>query len=219
MPRPGKQARKAEGRQAGCQGRAKAELHKKSAKVEKLTKAQLAAKAKEEKLKAKAAAAKADPKKAAAAPVVPPPKPGSKIAPKKPGENETPGDADSPLLDMSDVGVRKMIAKAKARGYVTYDELNKVLPSDKTSSEQIEDTMAMLKRWASMSSKAKRPRKAREGGALVAEARKRWPPRPSPANNMTAPTIRCAWLRDGLGRVFIARGESPSPSASRPAAS
>ncbi|HEY0106112.1 MAG TPA: RNA polymerase sigma factor region1.1 domain-containing protein, partial [Rhizomicrobium sp.] len=61
----------------------------------------------------------------------------------KPGE-ETPGDADSPLLDMSDVGVRKMIAKAKTRGYVTYDELNKVLPSDKVSSEQIEDTMSML---------------------------------------------------------------------------
>ena len=61
----------------------------------------------------------------------------------KPGE-ETPGDADSPLLDMSDVGVRKMIAKAKTRGYVTYDELNKVLPSDKVSSEQIEDTMSLL---------------------------------------------------------------------------
>src|SRR5215472_14165717 len=63
---------------------------------------------------------------------------------KKPGEGETPGDADSPLLDMSDVGVRKMIARAKQRGYVTYDELNKVLPSDKVSSEQIEDTMSML---------------------------------------------------------------------------
>ena len=74
-------------------------------------------------------------------------KPGAKLPPAKgakPGENETPGDADSPLLDMSDVGVRKMIARAKARGYVTYDELNKVLPSDKTSSEQIEDTMSML---------------------------------------------------------------------------
>ncbi|TAM96601.1 MAG: sigma-70 family RNA polymerase sigma factor, partial [Rhizobiaceae bacterium] len=45
---------------------------------------------------------------------------------------------------MSDVGVRKMIARAKTRGYVTYDELNKVLPSDKVSSEQIEDTMSML---------------------------------------------------------------------------
>src|SRR6202012_2641559 len=71
-------------------------------------------------------------------------KPVAKMVAKKPGENETPGDADSPLLDMSDVGVRKMIARAKQRGYVTYDELNKVLPSDKTSSEQIEDTMAML---------------------------------------------------------------------------
>ena len=62
----------------------------------------------------------------------------------KPGEAEPPGDADSPLLDMSDVGVRKMIAKAKTRGYVTYDELNKVMPSEKVSSEQIEDTMSML---------------------------------------------------------------------------
>jgi len=63
----------------------------------------------------------------------------------KPGEGEPPpGDADSPLLDMSDVGVRKMITRAKQRGYVTYDELNKVLPSEKVSSEQIEDTMSML---------------------------------------------------------------------------
>src|SRR5690606_20329195 len=106
----------------------------------KLTKAQIAAKAKEEAKLAKAKG-KVDPK---AAQAVMSPTKSSKIAPKKPGENEAPGDADSPLLDMSDVGVRKMIAKAKTRGYVTYDVLNKVLPSDKTSSEQIEDTMAML---------------------------------------------------------------------------
>ncbi len=62
----------------------------------------------------------------------------------KPGEDSPPGDADSPLLDMSDVGVRKMITRAKTRGYVTYDELNKVMPSEKVSSEQIEDTMSML---------------------------------------------------------------------------
>jgi RNA polymerase primary sigma factor len=66
----------------------------------------------------------------------------------KPGEGADPNaqreDADSPLLDLSDVAVRKMIQKAKARGYVTYDELNKVLPSEKVSSEQIEDTMSML---------------------------------------------------------------------------
>jgi RNA polymerase primary sigma factor len=64
----------------------------------------------------------------------------------KKGEGTPPqaGDGDSPLLDMSDALVRKMVTKAKARGYVTYDELNRVLPSDKVSSEQIEDTMSML---------------------------------------------------------------------------
>ena len=141
----------------------------KPAKVEKLTKAQLAQLAKEEKAKAKAAAklAKADPKKGDATAVMPQAKPGSKIAPKKPGENETPGDADSPLLDMSDVGVRKMIAKAKARGYVTYDELNKVLPSDKTSSEQIEDTMAMLNEMGINVIESEEAEEGEEGGALV----------------------------------------------------
>ena len=53
-------------------------------------------------------------------------------------------ESDAPLLDLSDAAVRKMITRAKQRGYVTYDELNRVLPSDKVSSEQIEDTMAML---------------------------------------------------------------------------
>lgn len=52
--------------------------------------------------------------------------------------------ADSPLLDMSDSGVKKMIAAAKKRGYVTYDELNEVVPSDEVSSEKIEDIMSML---------------------------------------------------------------------------
>lgn len=53
-------------------------------------------------------------------------------------------ESDAPLLDLSDAAVRKMITRAKQRGYVTYDELNRVLPSDKVSSEQIEDTMSML---------------------------------------------------------------------------
>ncbi len=51
---------------------------------------------------------------------------------------------DSPLLDLSDQAVKKFLKTAKARGYVTYDELNAVLPSEEVSSEQIEDTMAML---------------------------------------------------------------------------
>ncbi|MCT8997202.1 RNA polymerase sigma factor RpoD [Chelativorans intermedius] len=52
--------------------------------------------------------------------------------------------ADGPLLDLSDDAVKKMIKAAKKRGYVTMDELNAVLPSGEVSSEQIEDTMAML---------------------------------------------------------------------------
>ena len=51
---------------------------------------------------------------------------------------------DGPLLDMSDAAVKKMIKAAKSRGFVTYDELNKVLPSEEFSSEQIEDTLSML---------------------------------------------------------------------------
>ena len=54
---------------------------------------------------------------------------------------ETP---DGPVLDMSDAAVKKLIKTAKARGFVTYDELNEVLPSEEVSSEQIEDTMSML---------------------------------------------------------------------------
>jgi len=51
---------------------------------------------------------------------------------------------DSPLLDLSDAAVKKFIKTAKARGYVTYDELNAVFPSVELSSEQIEDTLSML---------------------------------------------------------------------------
>src|ERR1700675_998763 len=58
-------------------------------------------------------------------------------------EKESP-DAPSPLLDLSDAAVKKMIKQAKKRGFVTFDQLNEVLPSDTTSPEQIEDIMSML---------------------------------------------------------------------------
>ena len=47
-------------------------------------------------------------------------------------------------LDMSQTAVKKMIAEARERGYITYDQLNNVLPPDQVSSEQIEDVMSML---------------------------------------------------------------------------
>jgi len=53
-------------------------------------------------------------------------------------------DAPSPLLDLTDAAVKKMIKQAKKRGFVTLDQLNEVLPPDSTSTEQIEDIMSML---------------------------------------------------------------------------
>jgi RNA polymerase primary sigma factor len=71
----------------------------------------------------------------------------SATAPKPDEQGGAPAETqerDSPLLDLSDQSVKKLLKTAKARGYVTYDELNSVLPSEEVSSEQIEDTMAML---------------------------------------------------------------------------
>ena len=49
---------------------------------------------------------------------------------------------DGPLIDTSDRTVKSWIRLGKKRGYITYDELNEILPSDEVSSEQIEDIMA-----------------------------------------------------------------------------
>ncbi|MEL6197387.1 MAG: RNA polymerase sigma factor RpoD, partial [Pseudomonadota bacterium] len=65
------------------------------------------------------------------------------MAPKDDDQSEQ-QEGDATLLDMSQADVKKMIAKAKAKGFITYDELNRVLPSDQFSSEQIEDVMSML---------------------------------------------------------------------------
>ncbi len=51
---------------------------------------------------------------------------------------------DAPLLDNLNAAVKKMIAEGKEKGFVTYDNLNKALPPEQVSSEQIEDTMTML---------------------------------------------------------------------------
>ncbi len=68
----------------------------------------------------------------------------AKKAAAKKQQPETTEPADGPILDLTDADVKKLIKSAKSRGYVTYDELNKVLPSEEVSSEQIEDIMAQL---------------------------------------------------------------------------
>src|SRR5437899_12307319 len=52
--------------------------------------------------------------------------------------------AEAPLLDTLAAAIKKMLARGKERGYLTYDELNAALPQDQVSSEQIEETMTML---------------------------------------------------------------------------
>ncbi len=74
----------------------------------------------------------------------------TKIAAKKqqkPAESEDSQDEstpEGPVIDSLGATIKKMLAKGKERGYVTYDELNTALPQDQFTSEQIEDTMAQL---------------------------------------------------------------------------
>jgi RNA polymerase primary sigma factor len=53
-------------------------------------------------------------------------------------------DAETNLLDVQTAAVKRLVAKGKERGYITFDELNTILPPDQNSSEQIEDLMASL---------------------------------------------------------------------------
>jgi len=110
------------------------------------------AKAKAEPKKAaatKKAASKAAPKKAATkkaaakTPAVKLPKTASEIAAEK--KQAVPMELrEAPVLDLSSTSGKKFLRDAKAKGYVTHDQLNAVLPSDKVSSDQIEDAMSAL---------------------------------------------------------------------------
>ncbi len=126
-------------------------------------------------------------------------------------------------LDMSQAAVKKMIADARERGYITYDQLNTVLPPEQVSSEQIEDVMSMLSEMGINVIEDDEAEEGEAGGRAgrdvlhLARGRRRRAPRP---RRWTAPTTRCGcicarWARSNCCR---ARARSPSPSASRPAA-
>lgn len=51
---------------------------------------------------------------------------------------------DAPLIDLNEASIKKLIGKAKKRGYVTYDDLNEALPSGEMSPDQIEDIQTAL---------------------------------------------------------------------------
>jgi RNA polymerase primary sigma factor len=54
------------------------------------------------------------------------------------------GNDDAPLIDLNEATIKKLVAKGKRKGYLTYDELNAALPQDELSSEQIEDVMSAI---------------------------------------------------------------------------
>jgi RNA polymerase primary sigma factor len=66
------------------------------------------------------------------------------MAAKDNDERKPDADDSDGSLDMSQAAVKKMIAEAREKGYITYDQLNQVLPPEQVSSEQIEDVMSML---------------------------------------------------------------------------
>ena len=66
------------------------------------------------------------------------------MAPKDNDEDQTQDNQEQDVsLDLSQAQIKKMIAEARERGFITYDQLNQVLPPDQVSSEQIEDVMSV----------------------------------------------------------------------------
>ena len=152
--------------------------------------------------------------------------PRRQILPKEGPEPQT----DTPVLDLSEAPVKKLIRDAKKRGYVTPDQINSVLPSEEVNSEHIEDVLAMLSEMGIKVAEAEHAEKEEEPeeeaeeapeaeGELV-EVASAVPAKAEAKAAPSGPMIRCAficagWARSGCSR---ARARSPSPNASKLAA-
>lgn len=90
------------------------------------------------------------------------------MAAKDDDHDKTDKDDNAHSLDMSQAAVKKMIAEARERGYITYDQLNSVLPPEQVSSEQIEDVMSMLSEMGINVIEDDEAAEEPEGGAVVA---------------------------------------------------
>ena len=136
--------------------------------------------------------------------------------------------SDGPLLDLTDAAVKRMIKLAKKRGYVTYDELNEVLPSEEFTSEQIEDVLGQLSEMGinvveSEEADEGAQARGRGGGSRerrsrrdLADPRRRRPrdhdqgaDRPHRRSGAHVPA------RDGLGRASLPRGRNRHRQAHR----
>jgi RNA polymerase primary sigma factor len=102
--------------------------------------------------------------------------------------------SDGPLLDLTDAAVKRMIKLAKKRGYVTYDELNEVLPSEEFTSEQIEDVLGQLSEMGINvveSEEAEEGQASPDGGGAGADEEE-----PESGDLVEAPTTRAVAVRD-----------------------
>src|SRR6478752_10091472 len=78
-------------------------------------------------------------------------------------------DAETNLLDVQTAAVKRLVARGKERGYITFDELNQILPPDQNSSEQIEDVMA---NFSEMGIQVVESEETEDGEAPVVKAEK-----------------------------------------------
>ena len=78
-------------------------------------------------------------------------------------------DVETTLLDVQTAAVKRLIARGKERGYITFDELNAILPPDQNSSEQIEDVMA---NFSEMGIQVVESEESEDGEAPVVKAEK-----------------------------------------------
>ena len=95
-------------------------------------------------------------------------------------------DADATLLNVQSAAVKRLIAKGKERGYITFDELNAVLPPEQNSSEQIEDIMANLNE---MGIQVVEGEETEEGEAPVAKAKEEAEEEEEPTGNVDAESL------------------------------
>ncbi len=133
-----------------------------------------------------------------------------------PDAEKTEDATDSPLLDSSLAAVRKMLARAKERGYVTYDELNSVLPPDQMSSEQIEDTMTLLSEMGINvvdNEEQEELAERKEAGEVDSEAEGEGPAKPEEQLERTDDPVRM-YLRE-MGSVELLSREGEIAIAKR----
>ena len=132
---------------------------------------------------------------------------------------------DHRLLDLSDTAMQQLIGDAKKRGYVTYEQIHSILPSEKIISEQIEDVLAMFSEMgvnvletedASDHEEQREEPEEQTGGELV-EVEHAVPAKSDAKEPRRAPTIPCAFIcaKWAPWTCFRARAKSRSQSVSR----